>query len=129
MARTSTDLRDHTGRLLLPARSELNPLEQLPLTARILVIDGQDPHELAWAKTQRAANRATIHLVANPDREGSWDAWQRLQQQLDAPPFLLDRHLADRLGVRATPSLIEADGAELVVHEIALPRTILEHDR
>ena len=49
------DLRDHTGRLLLPARSELNPLEQVPLTARILVIDAQDPHELAWAKTQQAA--------------------------------------------------------------------------
>ena len=118
-----------TGRLLLPARSELNPLEQVPLTARILVIDAQDPRELAWAKTQRAANRATIHLVANPDRAGGWPAWQTLQNGLEAPAFLLDRHLAGPAGVRATPSLIEADGAGARRHEIALPRTILEHDR
>ncbi len=37
-----------------------------------------------------------------------------------------DLHLADRLRVRATPSLIEAEGAELVVREIALPRPAAE---
>ena len=110
--------------MLLPARSELNPLEQVPLTARILVIDAQDPRELAWAKTQRAANRATIHLVANPDRAGGWPAWQTLQNGLEAPAFLLDRHLAERLQVRATPSLIEAQGPELVITETALPRAV-----
>jgi len=127
--RTSSDLRDDRGRRLLPAGSPINPLQTLPLTARILVLDAQDPHELAWARTQRDPNRATIHLLANPDREGGWEAWKALQQQLDAPPFLLDRHLANRLGVRATPTLIEAEGTELVVHEIALPRTLAEHDR
>ena len=35
----------------------------------------------------------------------------------------------DRLGVRATPSLIEAEGAELVVREIALPRAATEAAR
>ena len=38
-------------------------------------------------------------------------------------------YLAERLRVRATPSLIEAEGAELVVHEIALPRTLAEQER
>ena len=127
--RTSSDLRDHNGKLLLPGGSLLNPLQTLPLTARILVLDAQDPHELAWARTQRDPNRATIHLITNPDRQGGWDAWRALQQQLDGQPFLLDRHLADRLRVRATPSLIEAEGTELVVHEIALPRTIAKHER
>lgn len=124
--RTSSDLRDDRGRRLLPAGSLLNPLLTLPLTARILVLDAQDPREIAWAGTQRQSNRTTIHLLANPDREGGWETWQALQQQLDAPPFLLDRHLADRLRVRATPSLIEAEGMELVVREIALPRTLAE---
>lgn len=128
-ARTSSDLRDHNGKLLLPGGSLLNPLQTLPLTARILVLDAQDPHELAWARTQRDPNRATIHLITNPDREGGWDAWQALQQQLDGQPFLLDRHLADRLRVRATPSLIEADGPELVVTETAIPRAAVETNR
>ena len=128
-ARTRSDLNDDRGRRLLPAGSRLNPLQTLPLTARILVLDAQDPSELAWARTQRHPSRTTIHLLTNPDREGGWDAWQALQRQLDAPPFLLDRHLADRLRVRATPSLIEADGAELVVREIALPRAAAEAAR
>lgn len=127
--RTSSDLNDDRGRRLLPAGSRLNPLQSLPLTARILVLDAQDPHEIAWARTQRHPSRATIHLLTNPDREGGWEAWQALQQQLAAPPFLLDRHLAERLRVRATPSLIEAEGTKLVVREIALPRTLAEHER
>ena len=127
--RTRSDLNDDRGRRLLPAGSRLNPLQTLPLTARILVLDAQDPSELAWARTQRHPHRTTIHLLTNPDREGGWDAWQALQRQLDAPPFLLDRHLADRLRVHATPSLIEAEGAELVVHEIALPRAAAEAAR
>lgn len=126
--RTSSDLRDDRGRRLLPTGSLINPLQSLPLTARILVLDAQDPHEIAWARTQRDPNRATIHLLANPDREGGWDGWQALQRQLDAPPFLLDRQLAERLRVRATPSLIEADGVELVVREIALPRALAVHE-
>ena len=80
------------------------------------------PHELTWAKAQRGEHSATIHLVANPDRAGGWPAWQALQDGLGAPAFLLDRHLAERLGVQATPSLIEADGSELVIAETALPR-------
>ena len=128
-ARTRSDLNDNRGRRLLPAGSRLNPLQSLPLTARILVLDAQDPAELAWASTQRDPSRATIHLLTNPDREAGWDAWQALQQQLGDPPFLLDRHLAERLRVRATPSLIEAEGMELVVREIALPRALVEHER
>ena len=108
--RTGSELRDDQGRLLLPAGTVLNPLATLPLTARILVLDAQDPAEIAWAKAQRAANRATIHLAVNPDREGGWAAWQALQDQLQSPVFLLDAQLQGRLGVQATPSLIEALG-------------------
>ena len=124
-----SELRDDQGRLLLRAGSVLNPLASLPLTARILVIDAQDPAEIAWARTQRAANRATIHLVVNPDREGGWAAWQALQDQLQSPVFLLDAQLQGRLGVQVTPSLIESQGTELVVTETVLPRTIAEHER
>jgi conjugal transfer pilus assembly protein TraW len=127
--RTGSELRDDQGRLLLPAGTVLNPLATLPLTARILVLDAQDPAEIAWAKVQRATGRATIHLAVNPDREGGWAAWQALQDQLQSPVFLLDAQLQGRLGVQATPSLIEVLGPELVVTETALPRTITEHDR
>ena len=124
--RTSSELRDDQGRLLLRAGAVLNPLASLPLTARILVLDAQDPVEIAWARTQRAANRATIHLVVNPDREGGWAAWQQLQDQLQSPVFLLDAQLQGRLGVQVTPSLIEAQGTELVVTENALARQLTE---
>ena len=67
------------------------------------------------ARPERARARCTCHAVVEeccPDR---------LQGVIDAG--------AVRLGVRATPSLIEAEGMELVVHEIALPRTLAEHER
>jgi conjugal transfer pilus assembly protein TraW len=127
--RTGSELRDDQGRLLLRAGAVLNPLATLPLTARILVLDAQDPAEIAWARTQRAANRATIHLAVNPDREGGWAAWQALQDQLQSPVFLLDAQLQGRLGVQATPSLIEVLGPELVVTETALSRQRMETRR
>ena len=127
--RTSSELRDAQGQLLLPAGTVLNPLATLPLTSRILVFDAQDPAEIAWATTQRAAGRATIHLAVNPDRAGGWAAWQALQDQLRGPVFLLDAQLQGRLGVQVTPSRIEALGPELVVTETALPRQHTETRR
>ena len=124
--RTGSALRDEQGRLLLRAGAVLNPLATLPLTARILVLDARDPDEIAWARAQRAAGRATIHLAVNPDREGGWAAWQALQDQLQSPVFLLDAQLQGRLGVQVTPSLIEVLGPELVVTETALPRQSAE---
>ena len=127
--RTGSALRDDQGQLLLRAGTVLNPLATLPLTSRILVFDAQDPAEIAWAKTQRAAGRATIHLAVNPDRAGGWAAWQALQDQLGGPVFLLDAKLQGRLGVQVTPSLIEAQGPELVVTETALSRQHMETRR
>ena len=119
-AQTANDLRDAQGGLILPAGTLINPLEQVPLTSTILVIDGQSPTEIAWARDQAGQGRHPIILIANPDRSGGWDAWQRLQEELGQPVFLLERTLALRLGVQVTPSRIEAHGLDLVITEMSL---------
>jgi conjugal transfer pilus assembly protein TraW len=40
---TENELRDHEGRLLVPAGVTISPLERLPFTSRLLVFDGTDP--------------------------------------------------------------------------------------
>jgi conjugal transfer pilus assembly protein TraW len=118
---TENELRVHEGRLLAPAGVAINPLERLPFASRLLVFDGTDPDELAWAKEHVHPERKTILITAKIDREVGWPAWKRLHDDLGQPVYLLPAKLAERLAIEATPTLIEAspDGQALLITEDA----------
>jgi conjugal transfer pilus assembly protein TraW len=116
---TENELRDHEGRLLVPAGVTISPLERLPFTSRLLVFDGTDPEELAWAREHVDSERKTILITTRIDREVGWPAWQRLHEDLGQPVYLLPAKLAERFAIEATPTLIEAapDGLALLITE------------
>ncbi len=116
---TKNELRDHDGRLLVPAGVTINPLERLPFTSRLVVFDGTDAEELAWAKEQVDPDRKTILITTKIDRAVGWPAWKRLHEDLGQPVYLLPAKLAERFAIEATPTLIEAapDGQALLITE------------
>jgi conjugal transfer pilus assembly protein TraW len=116
---TEDELRDHNGRLLVPAGITINPLERLPFTSRLVVFDGMDAEERAWAREHVHPERKTILITTRIDREVGWPAWKRLHKGLGQPVYLLPAKLAERFAIEATPTLIEAapDGQALLITE------------
>ncbi len=116
---TKNELRDHDGRLIVSAGVMINPLERLPFTSRLVVFDGTDADELAWAKEHVDPDRKTILITTKIDRDVGWPAWKRLHEDLGQPVYLLPAKLAERFAIEATPTLIEMvpDGQVLLITE------------
>ncbi|NJO38528.1 MAG: hypothetical protein HC871_14120, partial [Rhizobiales bacterium] len=118
---TENELRDHDGRLIAPAGVTINPLERLSFTSRLVVFDGTDAEERAWAKEHVHPDRKTILITTRIDREIGWPAWKQLHEDLEQPVYLLPAKLAERFAIEATPTLIEAapdDQALLITEDV-----------
>jgi conjugal transfer pilus assembly protein TraW len=123
-------LKDAQGVVIVPAGSRINALEARPWSHRLIVFDATDPRQMAWAVRQAGTALPTkgrppaqgglpaIFLTTSVERDAGWDGWQRLVSTLGAPLYVLAQPLADRLDVRAVPSVIVQDGPVLRVREI-----------
>ena len=109
------DLRDAKGRVVVARGTRVNPLDTVPLRQRLVLLDGDDPAQVAWATGGTTALNAKLILV-----RGSPFALMKAEQRR----FYFDQAgtLTRRFGVRAVPAVIEQAGRTLKVSEIAIPR-------
>ena len=105
------DVRAADGTLIAARGARLNPLDLHPLTRDLLFIDGARPVEVAWAL--RRERPARIVLVAGRPLD---------LMRVHGRPFFFDQggRLSKRLGLRATPSVVAAEGSALRITEVPL---------
>jgi len=105
------DIRTHDGALIAARGARINPLDVRPLTRDLLFIDGGRPVEVAWAL--RRERPARIVLVAGRPLD---------LMRTHGRPFFFDQggRLTRRLGLRATPSVVTAEGSALRITEVPL---------
>ena len=105
------DVRAADGTLLAARGARINPLDVQPLTRDLLFIDGARPVEVAWAL--RHARSARIVLVAGRPLD---------LMRAHGRRFFFDQggRLSRRLGLRATPSVVTAEGSALRITEVPL---------
>ena len=105
------DVKTHDGRLIAARGTKINPLETHPLTRDLLFIDGARPVEVAWAL--RHERSAVIVLLAGRPLDLT---------RTHGRAFFFDQggRLSRRFGLRATPSLVTPEGAELRITEVPL---------
>ena len=105
------DIRTHDGALIVARGARINPLDVRPLTRDLLFIDGGRPVEVAWAL--RRERPARIVLVAGRPLD---------LMRIHGRPFFFDQggRLSKRLGLRATPSVVTAEGPALRITEVPL---------
>lgn len=110
------DLRDGRGRIVVAAGTRVNPLDTVPLRQRLVFLDGDDPAQVAWARSTTTALNAKLILVG-----GSPFALMKAEQRR----FYFDQQgkLTRHFGIRAVPALVEQQGRTLAIRELVVRGT------
>ena len=117
------DITGPDGTVLAAAGTRIDPFVRFPLTRDLLFIDGTREVEVAWALAHERP--AKIVLLAGRPLDLA---------RTHGRPFFFDQsgRLAERFGLRATPSLVTREGAQLRIVEIPLeerPRAVSGTER
>ena len=108
------DLVDAQGTILYPAGFTFNPLQYVSLSGALVVIDGSDPEQVAWFKdSPYGANHRALLLLS-----GGLAA--TLRDELDRPVAYLTEDIAQRLQLRAVPSVVMEQDQHLTVREVRI---------
>ena len=104
------DIHGPDGALIAAAGTRIDPFEHVPFTRALLFVDGRREAEIAWALARPGANKIVL-LSGRP---------LELMRRHRRPFFDLGGQLTERFAIRATPTLIERDGAHLRLTEFPL---------
>ena len=105
------DIHGPDGALIAAAGTRIDPFEYMPFARALLFVDGRREAEITWALARPGAHKIVL-LAGRP-----LDLMRR-----HGRPFFFDLggRLAERFAVRATPTLVERDGAHLRLTEFPL---------
>ena len=110
------DLVDAQGTILYPRGFTFNPLRYVSLSGALVVIDGSDPEQVAWFKgSPYGANHRALLLLSGGLAAALRDGLQR-------PVAYLTEDIAQRLQLRAVPSIVVERDNQLVIREVSLGR-------
>ena len=108
------DVQDANGQVLYPAGFTFNPLRYVSLSGALVIIDGSDPEQVAWFKdSPYGANHRALLLLS-----GGLAA--TLRDELDRPVAYLTEDIAQRLQLRAVPSVVMEQDQHLTVREVLI---------
>jgi conjugal transfer pilus assembly protein TraW len=108
---TSSDVRDHKGRLIFAAGTRVNPLEKVAMRRSMVFLNGDDPEQVAWALKSTTASNAILVLTG-----GDVFAHMKSAQRR----FFFDQggDLTAKFGIRHVPAVVQQEGLALRVSEV-----------
>lgn len=110
------DLRDGDGKVIYPRDFTFNPLDYVSFPGGMVVINGDDPAQVKWfLETPYATNHQVRLLLA-----GGYAT--KLSQQFKRSVFYLTDEIAERLQLKAAPSLVIQTGDMLQVQEFFIAK-------
>ena len=111
---TEDDIVDAKGNLIAARGTRVNPLDMVQLSQALVFVDGDNAAELAWAVRNWSDARAKIIFVSGSPFD-AMKPWQRR--------FYFDQGgtLTGKFGIRHTPAVVSAAGANLKISEFPLP--------
>lgn len=119
------DLTDDDGNVIVPEGSSYNPMDTIPFTLGLVIIDPLDPKQVAIAEAQlneleaRDDVQTTMLLVTQFDVDLGWDGYTELTDHFDRPAFLLTPDVVERFEIRRVPSVVTGDQTHFIVSELA----------
>ena len=111
------DIPDGRGGILYPKGFTFNPLEYVPFSRTLVVIDGTEEKEIEWFLSSEYSKRRDVMLLIT---DGSW---YDLSQKLGVPVYYLTEPIRSRLGLEKTPSIVyKRDSRYMEVREVGVGR-------
>jgi conjugal transfer pilus assembly protein TraW len=111
----AADIFDDKGRRIWAEGTRVNPLDTVPLRQKLIFINADDPAQLKWALSDKAASKAKLILV-----RGAPLKLMKTHQKR----FYFDQggKLTAHFGIKAVPAVVEQQGRVLLIREIKLAR-------
>ncbi len=107
------DIPDKDGNVIYPKGYTFNPLDYMePLDGGWVVIDGSDPLQVRWLKKSEYIQDMRVDVLLTGGN------WPEVERALGRVVYYLTKPLAERLGVRAVPSVVVQEGNAMRVTEI-----------
>ena len=107
------DIKDHKGNLIAAKGAVINPLNTLSWGAPLLLFDGDDAEQVAWAEKQKGLSKWVLVKGSPVDME------EKLKR-----PVYFDQAgmLVTKFGIQQIPCRISQKDKKLLVEEISLER-------
>ncbi|MDW7712517.1 MAG: hypothetical protein SCH98_18800 [Deferrisomatales bacterium] len=111
------DLPDGKGGVLYPKGFAFNPLEYVFYPNVLVVLDGEDPEQVAWFRESSLARDPRVRVLL------CGGSWSEVGAALGRPVFYLTSPLRQRLRLEAVPSVVWQAGTAMEVNEIDVAKT------
>ena len=111
------DIPDGRGGILYPKGFTFNPLEYVPFSRTLVVIDGTEEKEIEWFLSSEYIKRRDVMLLIT---DGSW---YDLSQKLGVPVYYLTEPIRSRFKLEKTPSIVyKKDSRYVEAREVGIGR-------
>jgi conjugal transfer pilus assembly protein TraW len=107
----SGDIKDHTGKVLFAAGTEINPADYVPLDGKYIVING----ELSSQVKMALKGRYKKIMVTSGDL-------RLLMKKYKTPFYIANDVVIDRFSISAVPSVISQEGRLIRVEQLVPPK-------
>ena len=118
------DIIGPNGEVIAEQGQIINPLDSVPFTQAIVVMNATDPREMelvqeALPDIAREPGVARLTFIATElDADEGWDSYTEVSDAFDAPIYLLTPDVKERFALEFTPSVITSDGEDFIVREL-----------
>ena len=105
------DIKDQDGRVFIEAGRQVNPLEMMPLSYKMLFIDGDDEAQVKWGLEKAKKDKVKIILVNG--------AIIDLMKE-NKVRFYFDQQgvLSEKFGIKQVPAIVEQKDLQLLIKEV-----------
>lgn len=117
------DIRSPDGTLLVKRGTRANPLDNYALNEAIFVFSPGDEKQVQLVDRRlaefRKEGKPIAFIATEFDRNKGWDSYKQITDHFDSHVFILTPDVQKRFGIERVPSVIYAQGNQIVVEELA----------
>ncbi|GAA4649317.1 hypothetical protein GCM10023116_15910 [Kistimonas scapharcae] len=116
-------IKDHEGNTIVEYGVLYNPLNSIPFTRRLVIFDATQKEQVAFVQNlPPIEQKMTVYMTTSIHRDNGWQHLKQIQDQLNAPVFLLNMEIVRTFQLQAVPSVVTANEHHFIVQEYGVGR-------